>query len=533
MTSTGGSARKSGTAQNSGGKRGRLKRVLIALGVIAAAFATAIGGGLAWLWASADVSTVGKVPFDNALPVPPLAPSTVDKDGTRVFNLRMQTGETEFKDGQKTPTWGFNGSYLGPTLRAERGEKVKVRVTNSLTEPSTVHWHGMHLPARMDGGPHQTVAPGSTWTPRWTVDQPAATLWYHPHPHGATERHIQRGLAGMFLLDDDRASKLPLPKTYGVDDLPLIVQDVKFDGSRFDHGHGPAQSIGFLGDRTMVNGTLDPYREVGDERVRLRLLNASTARTYLFGFSDSRQFALIGTDGGLLAAPARMDRIQLSPGERAEIVVRMRPGEKTVLRSFPQDNYGGAVESKFAGGADSFDVLQLRAKPTLRPSPELPAAMGEPETPEGTSAARHRHFDLQRGGINGRPMAMDRIDETVTRGTEEIWTVRNTNGMPHNFHIHDAQFRVLELNGSTPPPHLRGPKDTIFLPHGTTAKLALRFNGPADPNTPYMYHCHLLSHEDGGMMGQFVVVDRGERAGAQAGQGGAEHDGAGHRGTPG
>ncbi|MBM7093806.1 multicopper oxidase domain-containing protein, partial [Streptomyces sp. S12] len=141
--------------------------------------------------------------FDNALAIPPLAESTVEQDGTRVFSLRMQAGETEFRDGVRTPTWGFNGTYLGPTLRAKRGEKVRVRITNELGEASTVHWHGMHLPARMDGGPHQMIAPGGTWTPHWTVDQPAATLWYHPHPHGKTEEHVRRGLAGLFLLDDD------------------------------------------------------------------------------------------------------------------------------------------------------------------------------------------------------------------------------------------------------------------------------------------------------------------------------------------
>ncbi|GHC70020.1 multicopper oxidase family protein [Streptomyces flavofungini] len=493
--------------------RPRLKRVLIILGSFVTVVALALGGGLLWLWQDAEISTVGKEPFDNALAIPPLAESHVTKDGTRVFDLRMRAGEKEFKAGRRTPTWGFNGDYLGPTLRAERGEKVRVRIRNGLDEASTVHWHGMHLPAKMDGGPHQMVRPGGSWSPRWKVDQPAATLWYHPHPHGATEKHVQRGLAGMFLLDDKRSRRLALPKKYGVDDLPVIVQDVKFDGAKFDHGHKMLRDVGFLGDRTMVNGTLQPYREVGDELIRLRLLNTSTARTYDFGFPDDRAFSLVGTDGGALERPARMERIQLSPGERAEIVVRMRAGERTVLRSFPQDNYGTAWHRRFSGGDDSFDVLQLRAAERLRPSPALPAELGELEVPDGEGASRARFFDLKRSGINGRAMRMDRIDEVVTRGATETWTVRNHNGMPHNFHVHDVQFRVLEVNDGPPPPELRGPKDTVFLPNGTTMKLALRFEGPADPKTPYMYHCHLLSHEDGGMMGQFVVVDKGQRAG--------------------
>jgi FtsP/CotA-like multicopper oxidase with cupredoxin domain len=494
----------------------RIKRVLVILGSVVTVLALAVGGLFLWLWTGADVSTVGKERFENKLAIPPLAASRLDKDGTRVFDLRMQAGEKEFEDGRKTGTWGFNGDYLGPTLRAERGEKVRVRIANDLDEASTVHWHGMHLPAKMDGGPHQMIEAGGSWSPHWKIDQPAATLWYHPHPHGATEKHVQRGLAGMFILDDD-ARQPALPKRYGVDDLPVIVQDVKFDGAKFDHGKGLRQNAGFLGDRTMVNGTLSPYQEVTDERIRLRLLNASTARTYSFGFSDDRAFALVGTDGGLLERPTRLDRIQLSPGERAEIVVRMRPGERTVLRSFPQDNYAGAWQQRFNGGDDAFDVLQLRAADRLRPSPELPGELAGLELPDETDAVRGRHFDLKRSGINGREMAMNRVDETVVQGTTETWTVRNNNGMPHNFHVHDVQFRVLEVNGEAPPPELRGPKDTVFLPHGTTMKLALRFDGPADPDTPYMYHCHLLYHEDEGMMGQFVVAEKGRRAGSPAG----------------
>ncbi|MFI6877416.1 multicopper oxidase family protein [Streptomyces sp. NPDC050400] len=504
----------------------RLRRVLVVLGSLVAVLALAIGGGVLWLWNDAKVSTVGTTEFRNELAVPPLARSTVRKDGTRVFDLRMQTGEKEFTAGRRTATWGFNGDYLGPTLRARLGEKVEVRVRNRLPEASTVHWHGMHLPARMDGGPHQMVDPGRDWTPRWTVDQPAATLWYHPHPHGATEKHVQRGLAGMFLVDDARSERLALPKRYGVDDLPVIVQDVKFDGAKFDHGHGMMRSIGFLGDRTMVNGTLDPYKVVRDERVRLRLLNASTARTYDFGFSDGREFALVGTDGGLLERPATTDRIQLSPGERAEVVVRMAPGERTVLRSHAQGNYGDAWQKRFAGGDDSFDVLQLRAADRLRPSPEVPSELGELELPKAADAVRSRHFDLRMSGINGRPMDMNRVDDTVTRGTTELWTVRNDNGMPHNFHVHDVQFRVVEVNGKTPPPALRGRKDTVFLPSGTELKLALRFDGGpefADPDVPFMYHCHLLTHEDGGMMGQFVVVDKGQRATSGSVGGSTDH----------
>jgi FtsP/CotA-like multicopper oxidase with cupredoxin domain len=362
----------------------------------------------------------------------------------------------------------------------------------------------MHLPARVDGGPHQHIAPGGSWEPSWRIDQPAATLWYHPHPHGATEQHVRRGLAGLFLLDDEESAALALPDEYGVDDIPVIVQDVRFDGARLDGDRGLMATVGFLGDRTMVNGTLDPHVVVRDQRVRLRLVNASTARVYAFGFEDGRRFAQVASDGGLLAGPAESSRLVLSPGERAEIVVRMEPGERVALRSFPHEEFGDFWNTRFGGGDDRFDVLQLRAAERLTV---------RSEAPDPAEAVRERHFELRSSGINGREMDMDRVDEVVTRGTTEIWTVRNTNGTPHNFHVHDVQFRVAEVNGRTPPPSLRGPKDTVFLPHGTTMRLALRFDGPADPDTPYMFHCHLLYHEDDGMMGQFVVVEEGTGSG--------------------
>ncbi|WP_280442345.1 multicopper oxidase family protein [Nocardia brasiliensis] len=276
----------------------RWRRFVSILGTLVVLFALTVGGAVTWVFAHAKVSTVGRTEFRNELAVPPLATGHVRADGIREFQLDMRSGRTEFRAGQATETWGFNGTYLGPTLRARRGEHVAVTVRNHLPEASTVHWHGMHLPAAMDGGPHQMVQAGATWQPQWRIEQPAATLWYHPHPHGATEDHVRRGLAGLFLLDDEISETLPLPKNYGVDDLPVIVQDVKFRGNELDSSHAIFRDVGFLGDQTMVNGTLTPYRTVGDELIRLRLLNASTARTYTFGFADERAFALVATDGG-------------------------------------------------------------------------------------------------------------------------------------------------------------------------------------------------------------------------------------------
>jgi FtsP/CotA-like multicopper oxidase with cupredoxin domain len=480
-----------------------MRRILIAVSCLAVL--AVAGAAVVYFVVFAPVSTVGAVEFDRELKIPPLAESRVEDDGTRVFELTAQEGTAELLPGKSARTWGFNGSYLGPTLRAERGERVRVDIRNELAESTTVHWHGMHLPAAADGGPHQMVEPGGTWRPSWMIDQPAATLWYHPHPHGKTQEHVYRGLAGLFLLDDPESQAADrLPHTYGVDDIPLIVQDKLFDGD------GELRS-GELGEHLLVNGTSGPYLDVTTEKVRLRLLNASVKRVYEFGFSDGRDFALVGTDGGLLPEPARMQRLRLSPGERAEVVVSMSPGEDVVLRSYPPDLGTNFLGERFNGGQDELDVLQLRAADRLRPSVRIPEQLA-PAPALPVEDATERTFDLQGRKINGKRMDMSRIDETVELGDTEVWTVTNTGGEYHNFHVHDVQFQVLEVDGHAPGPQLSGWKDTIFLSPSTTVRIAMRFTDYADPDVPYMYHCHLLQHEDAGMMGQFVVVEPGQPA---------------------
>ena len=476
-----------------------MNRVRAALALAAAA--AAMAGCLS------SVSPVA-VPadFDRPLLIPPLAESRVTEDGTRVFTLTARQGTSELVDGTSTATWGFNGDHLGPTLRAAEGEKVAVEVRNDLPEPTTVHWHGMHLPAAMDGGPHQLIDPGGTWRPEWTVDQPAATLWYHPHPHSSTEEHVYRGLAGMFILDDDSPAAAALPHRYGVDDIPVIVQDKDLgpDGELLFEDDG--NEIGLLGSTLLVNGIPGPYLDVTTELVRLRLLNGSTARTYDFGFADDRTSSLIGTDGGLLPAPHETDRVRLSPGERAEIVVAVEAGTTTMLRSYPPDL--GAVAAPVAfGGTDSFDVLELRAAEQLTPSAALPDRLVDVPRLDPAEAEVTRSFELQDRSINGAEMEMDRIDDVVPVDSTEIWEVRSADLFPHNWHVHDVQFQVLSIDGDPPPPELVGRKDTVYLEPRRDYRLIMRFEDYADPDAPYMYHCHLLLHEDEGLMGQFVVVD--------------------------
>ncbi|WP_240800655.1 multicopper oxidase domain-containing protein [Streptomyces sp. ICN441] len=506
-------------------RRTVLKAALGGTGAVAAG----TGGTLGWWWAAAGTDTAGAVEFDRRLPIPPPAKAHHDAGGRKVFHLRAAPGSHRLRPGRPTATWGVNGAYLGPTLRAARGETVRVHVRNGLREATSLHWHGMHLPARMDGGPHQPVEPGGTWSPTWTVDQPAATLWYHPHPHGGTARHVYRGLAGLFLLDDPEAEPTgpggaSLPSRYGVDDIPVIVQDKHLDeDNQLVESHPLTSEVGVLGDVILVNGVTGPYLPAGTERVRLRLLNASNARIYRFGFADDRPFTLVGTDGGLLPAPHRTTRVQLSPAERAEIVVTLRPGQRAVLRSFPPDLGLNVWDRRFAGGDDTLDILEIRPNRTLEPSPRLPDELAAAPALADRDTPVDRRFALNGFAINGKSMDMRRIDFAATRGVTEIWEVTATDGAQHNFHVHDVQFQVLSVDGEPPPPELAGWKDTVHTRPGVPLRLAMRFDDHSDAAVPYMYHCHVLYHEDRGLMGQFVVVEPGQEPGGPGTESGDGH----------
>lgn len=450
------------------------------------------------------LTTAGTVRFDNPLSIPPLADSTVDAEGTRVFSLTAETGSTSFLPESTTETWGYNGAFLGPTLRAQHGEKVRVKIQNDLPAQTTVHWHGMHIPAVYDGGAHQIIEPGARWEPEWVIDQPAATLWYHPHVHGTSEEQMTRGLSGMFIVDE-QDTPAGLPSEYGVDDIPVILQDRSFakDGS---FKLTPDSTAGLLGDTILINGTANPYLEVGTETVRLRLLNAATARVFNFAFSDDRSFAVVGSDGGLLPAPANVNRLLLSPGERAEIVVRLSPGEEVVLQSHPQELGMSEALTTRIGGNDTLDLLKLRAKSKLTVSVELPSALVAESSFIMEKAMITRGFILKDMYINGNLMGMNRIDLSVSAQSVETWNISNTDNLAHNFHVHGAQFQILDIDGVAPAPEFSGWKDTVFLPVRATARVQIKFGKYTDTKNPYMYHCHFIRHADMGMMGQYTIV---------------------------
>ena len=271
-----------------------------------------------------------------------------------------------------------------------------------------------------------------------------------------------------------------------------------------------------LGETILVNGTVAPYADIPAKKVRLRILNASNARRFKFGFSDNRSFHQIASDGGLLASPVARTRMILSPGERAEIVVDFTNDTKRVTLisdAIHDDLTMMRLWHVFVAQRDEnqiFRILELRPQPTVAPSIPLPKKLNAISRLTPDMSTRTRRFVLDWGSrtINGRKMNDERVDAVIRSGAVEIWEVRDETGTYHPFHIHAVQFQIISRDGESPEPYEQGWKDTVLIHDGETVRLIMKFPKYSDPRTPYMYHCHILEHEDMGMMGQFVVVGR-------------------------
>ncbi|TRZ58334.1 MAG: copper oxidase [Rhodocyclaceae bacterium] len=470
------------------------------------------GVGLLWQLAGrSEAYAGGSVPAlgVNALPIPSLLTGSS-------FHLSLQTGQMEFLPGETTPTYGINGNYLGPAIKGRDGDNVSFTVTNNLTEPTALHWHGMHVPANIDGGPHQLIQPGATWNATFTVRQRAGTNWFHPHTHRQTGRQVYMGLAGLLMVEDAHTDFLDLPKTWGEDDIPLVIQDRRFrvDGSLAYLSSMMDSFQGMLGDVFLVNGAVTPRVSLPAKELRFRLLNGSNARVYRLAFNDGRTFRQVATDNALLEAPVELSTLTLSPGERAEIVVNCTAdlGKSLVLLDT----------------LSRVSLLMLNVDKTPAQITTLPATLANLEWLDPAAAARTRSFRLSMamrmgmgmmmgtgGGmqflINGVSMDLARIDQTVPLNDIEIWEIRNAGpmGMLHSFHVHGTHFTIVERNGSAANVHAyeKGYKDTVLLESGEVVKLILKMTDyTAAANAPYMFHCHILEHEDRGMMGQFIVT---------------------------
>jgi FtsP/CotA-like multicopper oxidase with cupredoxin domain len=458
---------------------------------------------------------------------PVLIPDTISGS---VINLALQEGTHEFFPGFQTNTMGVNGNILGPTVILEKGQQVTLHVENQLQEETTLHWHGLHISSENDGGPHTVINPGETWSPAFTVLDNASTYWYHPHLHHKTNEHVSKGISGFIIVKDQEESGILLPRNYGTDDFPLVIQTRDFDDNKEIVFHSNSDDI------LMVNATLDPFISVPAQIVRLRLLNGSSMRTFNLGFTNNQLFYQIGSDGGLLESPVQLTRLMLSPGERAEILIDFssRLGDIIHLKSFaselPNGIYGAANPGLGPGmvltgyhpnplnGTD-FNVLQISVGPaTVNPVISIPTQMVNlnPFLVSDADTTRTFTFDPEIMGpnqlnghfmINDQMFDMDVINEVIPLNNIEIWTLTNQSGIAHPFHIHMVQFYVLDRNGVPPPLNESGRKDVVLVKPQETVRIITKFENFSNDEIPYMYHCHMLMHEDEGMMGQFLVID--------------------------
>jgi len=432
---------------------------------------------------------------ENEIALPPLLEP--DKENGIVYDVAAQKGTTEIFKGVQTETYGYNGSFLGPVIRINEGDTVKFRTKNNLTEATTFHWHGLDVPGVGDGGPHQLLQPGETKEVEFTVNQQASTLWFHPHPEGATAEQVYKGLAGLIYVEDENSKNLGLPNEYGANDFPLVFQDRQFnEDKQFDY-KAVSNEDGTIGDTMLVNGTLNPKLTVGKEKVRLRLLNGSNARNYTFKLNTGDSFQQIATDGGFLNKPTEISEITLTPGERAEIIVDF-------------SNLDASSDLALVNEDDTI-LLPFKIDEQKANSIKIQETLNDyVVTEEEKSLPVTKELELFGMGkmvyINDKQFDMNRIDFTQKQGETEIWEIYNKpdmmGGMTHPFHIHGTQFKIVSIDGKEPPVSLQGWKDTVAIEAGQTVKLAVKFNNKGI----YMFHCHVLEHEENGMMGQVEVL---------------------------
>jgi Putative multicopper oxidases len=487
-----------------------------------------------------------------ALPVP----SLLAADARSEVTLTIQAGKSSFAAKNAT-TWGYNGNLLGPALQLNRGKAITVNIHNRLSEETTVHWHGLEVPGEVDGGPQGIIKPGGSRTVSFTPDQQAATCWFHPHQHGKTGHQVAMGLAGLVIIEDDEIRRMMLPKQWGIDDVPVIMQDKKFtaEGEIDYQLDVMSAAVGWFGDTLLTNGAIYPQHAAPRGWLRLRLLNGCNARSLTIAASDNRPLYVIASDGGLLAEPVKVTELPMLMGERFEVLVETRDGKPFDIVTLPVNQMGMAVAP--------FDKAHpvLRVQPvvinasgtlpdTLATLPALPSLEGLTERQlqlsmdpmldmMGMQALMQKYgasamgkmdhgmmmghgnmdhgnmghmnhgdgkFDFHNANrINGKAFDMNTPMFAATKGQYERWSISGKGDMMlHPFHIHGTQFRILSENGKPPAAHRAGWKDTVRV-EGDVSEVLVKFDHDAPKEFAYMAHCHLLEHEDTGMMLGFTV----------------------------
>jgi len=453
-------------------------------------------GALA-VFTAAPASKAAPPPAENWTS-PPLLQNTSAKPGVVELDLTASPTRVELLPGKSTEAWAYNGTVPGPTIELREGDFVTIHFHSKLPQPTTVHWHGLHLPAGADGSPLNPVMPGTSHDYVFRVAPGSAgTYWYHPHPDMTTTEQVSRGLYGALIV---RPAKDPLE---GIPERLLIFSDNRFlaDGSiDLPHHTTPAGNVdaqnGREGDVLFVNGRTLPVLPLRPgELLRLRIINAAAARVLKLAI-PGQKFVHVADDGGLFEKPREVDDLLLANSERVEVLVRGgEPGSRAMLQTLPYDRYDSQTRPK--------DWDQPRNLVELRTTTEAPAApVTIPQTLRVVRAidrrviAARRTIIFAQGMINNQLMDMNRVDIRARLGTTEIWQIENVVGMDHPFHLHGFQFQVLDRNG-VPEPYLSW-KDSVNVPKHSKVRIVVRFDDFAGK---WMYHCHILDHEDMGMMG--------------------------------
>lgn len=454
-------------------------------------------------------------PFTQPLQIP----RTIEL-GAKPRTLRAGDDSQQMLPGARTPMWTFNGTFPGPTLSLQSGRVAKLRVVNDLPAeagPLSIHLHGGHHPATEDGQPldylirrhHERVY-------RYPMTSEGrghhgAFLWYHDHHMDVTGRNIWRGLAGMAIVNDPADRKFGLPS--GDFDIPLMIVDRRFEqdnSAPYPPGANTSPpNDAAVGDVILVNGVPQPYLDVAARRYRFRILNASNFTPYNLRLDDGSSMTQIAGGQGLLPAPVEREVINIGPAQRVEVVVDFsgQSGEKMTLESIARS------QLDLGTGSPATEILQFRVGATaadpsrvpnkLRPLPDW--VQEAPEVPDRTWA-----FGLGadargiRWTINGRTFDPERVDAEVPRDAIETWLIVNTSQVTHLVHLHGVPFAILERNGAPPPAWEAGLEDTVTVDPGDRVAIAARFS---DYLGRYTFHCHMLEHEDHGMMTQFEVVE--------------------------
>ncbi|RZF25003.1 multicopper oxidase CueO [Paraburkholderia sp. UYCP14C] len=482
------------------------------------------------------------------LPIPPL----VEPDAQGQINLNVQAGKSRIKGANLTATWGFNGALLGPALRLKRGSGTTILVHNRLPEAVAVHWHGVEVPGTADGGPQAPIDPGNTGMAQFVVDQPAATCWFHPHTHHVSGHQVAMGLAGLIVIEDAESRALNVPKKWGVDDIPVVLQDKRINSKgQIDYKLDVmSAAVGWFGNVMLTNGVVYPKHVAPRGWLRFRFLNGCNARSLRLAISDRRSMYVIGSDGGFLGEPVKVAELPILMGERFEVLVDATDGRPFDIVTLPVRQMGMVL----APFDKELPVVRIEAVTELgagRLPDKLVAIPGIPSTEQmsqrtlqlsmdpnldmlGMDALMERYGEQAMAGIDmaGHGMAMHDMGDMpsakdinlhsanfingqsfdmrkpmfdVKRGQYERWIISaEGDAMLHPFHIHGTQFRTISENGKPPADHRRGWKDTVNV-EGARSEVLVRFNQLAPPGRAYMAHCHLLEHEDTGMMTSFTV----------------------------